>query len=426
MSQIQSDRRLLPRVALLWFCLAAVPPGWAQTGRSAPDGLKVGPWALAPYFETGWERDDNVFRTDDNTLEPESDEINSYTLGLGADLPFRNSLLALSYEASQVRYHEHTFSLDTDEEVGADLTLNLNNKDSIVIRERYYRGFSDIGRIENAEIVFDGEGFRQNRLDFEIARGVNREKGYAIRLTHVDHAYDETSGSTISRSYFSYDGFDAAVEYRQPLPSYKWIVAYYGARRFDHFAVNSETGENQRFREERSETAQVGIRGLLGRGQPIVLRVGFGRFRYEFPDGSSGSSDASDFTGLAAHLDWRLAIGGGSELSLNLDRRALPSNSDTYYVNTELGAAFSRDILRESSVDLGLRLGQNSYGDSALECGGLSRDDKNYRLQGGLDLRPHPRLSYEISGSYQVRDSNCAAFDYEATEIAIGVSMGWF
>jgi len=419
-------------MAALSICLLAAGPGRAGTQRSAPEGLQAGPWALSPYFETQWESDENVFRTDCGgfSVGRISDEINSVTAGIDAVLPFRNSDFELSYEASQERYKSTTFSLDTDESLSAGLILNINNKDAISIRDSYYRGNSDIGRIENSEVVFDGEAFRQNRIDLEMFRGVNREKGYYFRLTQVDHEFTEREAGEGSASFFNYTGLDGGVEYRQPLASYKWIVGYYGFRRFDHSFDGNEVD-----RRERSETAQIGIRGLAGKDKPVLLRIGWSRFRYEFLDGRPETETST----LAYRLDWDFQIGGGSDLGLALSRQTLPSSSDTYFDSTEFSAEFGRDILRESSFNLDLRVGRNDYGDATSDCDsslGTVRQDYNYRVRGGLDLRPHERFAYQIDASYQIRESNCVynigperipdKFDYHAFQIGIGVSFGWF
>jgi len=408
-----------PAVALV--VLAAAP----AFGAVSDDGIELGRWLLAPYFEADYSADNNVFR---QAEDPEDDRISTFTLGLDALLRFRESSFNLSAQTSQVNYHGHQFTRDTDNDFEADLELNFSSGDTLELSQNYTRGFTDVGKLENAELVFEGEPYERLRSDLVLSRAVPRRAGYDLRVSWIQTEFPDQEPCpdpfNCQQYFFDYRGFDSGFEYRQPLPTYKWIVAYYGRRRFDHFRSNSPGAEP--FRREESDTIQLGLRGMAGKGQPFVFRVGWGKFNYRFPEDSP--EEASGYTGLTAHSSWMLRVGGRTRLRLALDLQPLPSNFSTHFLNTTLSAYLSRPWLRDSEVGVDFRWDNNKYGDPIFvtNCGGwFTRHDQRYGVEAYLDWRLHRRFGYQMAAGYELRDSNCDIYKYTATMVSVGIVAGW-
>jgi len=412
-------RSLWPAVALL-LCAASA----THAAETSDEGVVVGKWLLIPYAWAAYEYDNNVLRT--NEARASADNVTTLTGGLSALLPFRQSLLELSLETEQVSYANHAFTRDSDNEIGVDLTLNFSRGDTLVISDYYLKGFNDVNALEDSEVTFDGVPFDRNVAYVELSRSIPREKGYYVGLSYVTTEFDEDEPS--SQFFYDYSGFDGGVEYRQPLSSYKWLVAYYGLRRFDHFIPGSP--RSQPYRREVTDNFQIGLRGVSGRGQPFVVRLGYGRFRYEFPIDQIEPLDTKSWWAFAR---WRLLIGGGTRLLLTLDHEPRPSQFfNSAYANTQIRVEASRQWLRESEYGLRLRFNNNQYeneiytGDEPFGCGFIERHDKRYEVGVYAEWAIHRRMAYTMEASYELRRSNCFIYDFDATNIAAGISFGWF
>ncbi len=402
-----------PPIAVALLALLFALPSGAGTSSPLPEGHAVGRWIFAPWLAYDYEVEDNVFRAADSQ-GPQSDEIDVLSGGVVGYLPFRRSMFIVDLEASQLAYQTNTFTRDTDFYATAEGRFNLSTHDSVGILGHYTDAFSDIGDVDpGGEIVFRGEPYIRKRFDVELQRAVPLRAGYYARFSYIDQRFTDDDAT----AFFDYEGYDIAGEYRQPLASYKWIVVYYNTRKFDNF----KPGESEAFRQENSDTVQLGLRGVAGKNQPFVVRVGWGRFKYEI-------LDRSEFTGITLFTQWRLAIGGRSTVDLSAYQRPLPSDFNTYYNNTQLTGDFARAVGRYSELGIRARYDHNAYGDpiAVSGCGVFIRDDRRYELEGSLTWRLHKRFGYEMSVGHERRDSNCSVFSYEATVASAGVRFGWF
>lgn len=106
----------------------------------------------------------------------------------------------------------------------------------------------------------------------------------------------------------------------------------------------------------------------------------------------------------------------------------LPSNFDTYYVNTELRASFERVLGRLATGGVRLLASQNSYGD-AVQITGCEidrRQDERVQVQPWAQFMVHPRVAFLVQGEFEDRASNCEAVEYKYTSFNVGLTFGWF
>jgi hypothetical protein len=130
---------------------------------------------------------------------------------------------------------------------------------------------------------------------------------------------------------------------------------------------------------------------------------------------------------------WRIPIGGRTKLDLTANRRVLPSNFDTYYVNNDLRAHFYREWLYGSRFGIEAWWSVNRYGDPVLEDTGQDypeacfgkREDRRTRAEAYLSWLPVPRTTFRLGLSVDDRNSNCPVFAYDSTQLTAGISYGW-
>jgi hypothetical protein len=408
-------------------------PAVAQGQQDSPaEGLTVGPWILAPYLLAGAAVDDNIFLSSEGA----EDTISTFSLGLDATLPFRNSSLELAYKASKMKYEQHDFSRDTTEEGRFELDLRLGSLDRLVVRGLALRSFTDLSRSSEEfggvdpgdERFFDGQPYHYNRFELELSRLVPRQQGYLIRVTRVDLNYLDTSNGTApeERPFDDYRGFDAAYEFRQPLSANRWLIGYYQMRRFNHYDASFGTGVERG--NETSDTLQIGLRGPLGKGQPLFVRVGYGRFVYDGLVGPSGPLETQRHSDLAGYANWALKIGGRSSLVLSAGHATLPTTTN-FYVNTVFRAEFSRKWFQHSTVGINTILSSNRYG--ARQSDDFVRQDYRYELEARLDWLLHERFGFVLAGRYSERESNNDPqfgdiYSYQGAQISLYLAAGWF
>ena len=407
------------------LCGILIGPVHAGSSGSPPEGVIAGKAVFRPFAWTAYQFDDNIFRAESAT----DDQINLFGLGAALIVPIRNSSFEIGGEAIKRQYQFTEFTRDTDYSVDVDLVLNFSSFDTLTIRNNYYSGFADVSRrdFDSGDAVFDGLPFEQFRTDIEVLRGVSNEKGYYFRASRSTLRFDEEAAA--NTAFFDYDGYDIGGEYRQPFSSYKWLVVYAGFRRFDHQLPSS----NEVQRQEDSGTLQVGLRGVLGKGQPFLIRLGWGTFDYKFP--ADPDQDNTSFEGLTAVAQWGLRVGSRTGLDLRLDRRALPSNFNTSYVNTRFAAVLSRPILRNGALGVDLRVDSNTYNDPISNCSFDSvtgrpiagdRNDRRYGARANFDWFFGDMLSYRMGLAFDNRNSTCEQFNFDSTVLTLGVSVGWF
>lgn len=399
---------------------------WAFTPAPAedvPDGIPVGPWILAPSFQTSYEADSNVFYRSEDSVDDDDvsrrDQVSKIGGAIVATLPFGNSSLELNYLANKESYAENSFPRDLTQVAGFDLELKFKTGDVLSFRDSYRRDFARAEEVDaGGEVTsFEGEPYNINRWEVELSRTDPRRQGYVLRVRRQDFNYEGEKDI----GFFEYRGFDNSFEYRQPLPEGRSWVVRYGSRRFNHYdPLYVDAPHGVPFRKEKSDSVMLGVLGALGEGQPFFVNIGYGRFRYE-------GLDESNFDGLVGRAAWRLQVGGRTQLDVEAIRRPLPSNSETHYINNAVRADLEREWLRfESGTEL--ELSQNNYAEVSEdfgECDGR-RKDTTYKAEVYWGWRVHERLRFRMSSFYSRRSSTCDLSDYKAAGIETGIALGWF
>jgi hypothetical protein len=389
-----------------------------------PDAIDAGPLLLAPSLFVGYSTDSNIFRNRDNI----ADEIAEIELALAGIVPFRNSEFLFDFETGFYNYQQQSITQDLARRGGLALNLNFSTHDQLNLSARRIRDFSNLTNVdEGGEFVFEGQPYDMNRGELVLQRSQPNRPGYYFRFTFndlkfvIDDPCDPDVNPQDCVPFFDYTGFDTAGEYRHPLSARRWLTVYVGARRFDHYEPDTRESTSEPFRRELSNTAMVGLRGFLGRGQPYVVRLGYGTFEYEGIDGV-------EFGGLVGFARWSPRVGARTAMDLALSRRTLPSNFDTFFVNNNIVADISREWLQYSRVGLEVALTRNQYGDPVqiVGCTGSDTRDDRIGTEAYVQLQPHRRAGFPLSAGYVIRDSNCDAVDYDAAVVGAGVTLGWF
>jgi hypothetical protein len=403
------------RLAAVVAVLAVVATGDARAQGDLPDGLWVGRWVLSPRLSFGYESDSNIFRRDSEE-DPEDDRSLQYTGGLQAALPFRMSLFEIDYEASRYQYDNNEFPRDVVQNLSTALHLNFASGDRLILRDQYRLGFERFQDVDpGGELLFEGEPYRFNRWEVEVARDVPDRQGYSVRVARVDFNYEPTPGET-GPSFFDYRGFDNSFEYRQPMPGRKWWLLHYGTRRVNNYASSRPDLVGVPFRKEISDRLEAGFRGNLRGGTPYHLQLGWARLDYE-------GSDASKFRGLSGSASTRFEAGPTVDVELSAARRVLPSSFETYYINNEFRGEFEHAWLPTSVLGGGLVFDQNEYG--SFDCNGSDRRDLRYELTGFLGWRVHSIVELRLAALREARSSNCDFIDYDTFVVSTGVRLGW-
>lgn len=408
---------------------AWAPPAQAQTRRDRPDGLAVGRWFLTPYVFQGFELDDNVFR---RSTDQESDQIRRTTLGLGATLPVRNSFFDLEYEADRFDYQENRFPRDWAQDGAARMRMSFSSGDRLTLTERYTLGISDTLAVDaGGELVFEGQPYDLNRWDAELSRSVQGRPGYMIKISRADLNWRKPEGDR-SVPFFDYRGFDTRYEYRHPVPPRNWLIGYYERRRFDHYHPRGYTDPESGlpawelgvpFRTEESSSLQIGLRGVVGRDQPFLGRVGWGRFAFTGAEPSN-----KDFSGIVGQVQWRLRAGARSHVELLVNRRPLPSSFPTYYIVNEFRVRADREWLQYSRAGVDLLYSRNRYGEPIPDtgCGDAVRKDNRWSLEAFMDWLVARRFGFRVAAAHYERSSNCPGASYSANTLTAGMTLGWF
>jgi hypothetical protein len=401
----------------------AAPVSLAQ--QQLPDlpsrGLSVGKVIFLPFAGFDYRVDDNVFRRSEE-LDPTGDRIATYTAGVGVVVPVRNSLFALNYQLSKRNYAVNNFPRNLDHDLGLNFTFNFGSGDTLVVSDNYTIGSTDLQRVDaGGELVFDGEPFRYNNLQFALDRTIPGRWGYSARISRIDFAYEEQDPGEPPRNlaFFDYSGYDMGFEYRHPLAGNRWIVGYVGARRFDHFETDLANAEP--FRREVSDTLQVGIRGLVHVRDPYFVRVGYTKFEYELTEGTG-------FNGFVFDGRWRTQLSPRTNLDASARRFPLPSAFDTYYIINELRTGLAHQWLRLFTVGGNVRVSANRYGDliPIQDCSDVIRRDLVYDVEGYVDIMPAQMYRFRVAVARLQRDSNCPTSTYTANVVTAGFRFGWF
>ena len=403
--------------------LLAATPLRAQQGDIR--GIIAGPFIISPVIETDLEVDSNVLNAPEAFGQDTGDASASVGFGIDVRMPFGNNLFEFQYNGANVDYDKSEFAGGLRQQATLGVRLKFRSSDRLRIRDSFLRDFAQIldssipdqGPGFEPEQKYFGSPYIYNRFDIDLERNESHRIGYRVQIGRRDFQYEDGTVGT----QFEFDGFDNTFEYFQPLSSGRKIVVHYSMRRLNNY----RDGEGQ-FREEVSDAVEAGLVGVGG-SRPLFFRVGYSRFLYDYPDGTSSNDDSDNFRGLSGFARWLLPFGGRSSLALTVSRRPLPSSFDTFYVSSQFRGTAERVFRPRVRVALLGGVRQNRYADEIpqLRCDGLRQDwvwDAGFRAS----WSPHHLIQLRLAGAHEERTSNCENVDYVSTSVNLGINLGWF
>jgi len=450
-----------------WLGLAlllAAGPIAAGTDQEPPDGLPAGPVFFAPWFQTEVLADDNIFRRSETPIVgaegPQSDVATTLRAGVKAFIPIRMSSLELGYEGSTFFYRDSDFA-GTDTHTGSLVfDLNFSSYNTLRIEESYTSGATELQRISgdtdsdgnivgSAEIIRQGVPNSRNTWAVEWSREVVRRSAWRARIERLDLRYRPDESIVINPQnsgvpWLDREGWEVEYEYRQPIYRRGGLTAKYNARRQDHFEpgrvshLDTPVPDSVPLRREEYDGLEVGYQGLIGRNQPFIVSLGYGKFAFR---DVQGSEEPSVYRGLVGNILWRLPVGGLSNMDVRLNRRPLSSIYNTYYVINELRVGFDRRFRQVSRWGVNLLALSNRYGDivgkSATgfnpfcdEDGDFKSDfirhDRGQQVEGFWEWTIQPRVALRMSGTHNRRNSNCGDLSYRSSGLGMTFKVGWF
>ena len=195
-------------------------------------------------------------------------------------------------------------------------------------------------------------------------------------------------------------------------------------------------------RREEYDGFEVGYRGLIGRNQPLIVSLGYGKLALRDIQGSDETP--SDYRGLIGNINWRLPVGGLSNMAVTLNRRPLSSIFNTYYIVNDLRVRFDRRFREVSQWGVSLLASSNRYGDVVdttatnqfvacnLDNSGnvipqtFVRKDRGQQIEGFWEWTIQPRVALRMAATHNRRDSNCNLADYSSNALGMTFKLGWF
>ena len=415
-------------IAALLIAISA-PAALAQL-KSPPDGIPLGKALVAPWFETDFLVDDNIFRrSDDNSFAPESDLVTTLRAGATLYVPIRMSEFRLGYEGNQFFYQDNDqFSGNTTQVGTVEFDANFSTRDQLRLSTAVTRGVT-----EQQSGVVDGEqlrlGFGYDRLDWsaEWRHGAYQRPSWRVKLANSDRSYNAADDVT----FFDVDGWNVEYEWAQPIYRRGYITGRFDARRQRH----QEVGTGVLLKRELYDGYELGFRGVIGRDMPFVASMGYGRL--DFRDGAFGVGP-NTFSGLVADVRWQMPVGGSTDVELGLTRRPISSFFNTYYVNNEARARFSRAATGNSRYGVRLVVARADYRDeltipqigavitgSLLGCDDLRQDDR-FETEAYWEWYVQPRVAFRLRANHNEVDSNCSLASFTSTGAGVLMRVGWF
>ena len=404
---------------------ALLAPTFAE--EPPPEGIPVGDVILAPWLETDFLVDDNIFRrSEDNiALPPESDFVTTARVGLTAFIPIRMSQLRLGYEGYRFFYQDNDRFNGNSSQVGSvEFDANFSTRDKLLVATSLTRGVTELQNVENGEPV--GLGFSFDQLDWSVEwqHQAYQRPSFRTRIANTDQEYDVAANV----AWFNRSGWEVENEWAQPIYRRGYLTAKYSGRRQRHESVEN----GGLLKRELYDGAEFGFRGTIGRNQSFSAALGYGRL--DFRDGIWGSLPAT-FSGLVGDIRWRLPVGGATAFDLSLTRRPIASYFNTHYVNSQLRLNFSRRALQSARYGVALTVGRADYADEltdpnsgnpALNCLGIIRVDDRTQVEAYWEWFVHSRAALRLRGNHNRFDSNCDLASYDSSGVGMLVRVGWF
>ena len=426
-------KKILPILPLGAAVLAACGFVSAGTQQTAPDGLPAGPVLFAPWFESEFLVDSNVF----SSLNPVPDVVTTVRAGVTAYVPIRMSDLQIGYTGNTYFYRDAVFEGTETHEGSALFNLNFSNYSTLTLKETYTSGTTERQAFEDSdEPVSIGIPFSRNRFAVEWLRDVANQPSWKARVEHWRHSYDTVVDNL---PWLDYEGWDVEYSYAQPFYRRGALTGRYEARRQDHFESGEpNVAEDGPLRREVYDALEVGYSGIVGRRQPLYVSLGYGRFGLrdvQRSDDYKHLPPPTDYRGLVGSIRWRLPV-GTNNVEISASRAPLASSLNTYYLVNDLRVTFDRRFLEVSRYGVLLLTSRNAYGESvtrtanelgATNCGeDLIRRDQQHRIQGFWEWFIQPRIALRITADRTRRNSNCETANFRSDGLGLMLRTGWF
>ncbi|HJQ97093.1 MAG TPA: hypothetical protein VJ826_02210, partial [Candidatus Polarisedimenticolaceae bacterium] len=349
--------------------------------------------------------------------EPEGDIVARSDVFFGVILPFRNSYVRASTDATFRRYSTLVVDETTSNDLVGELSLLFGSKDRFVLRADYSTGADEVLRFDGGESTYDGTPYRFGVYTAGIERDVPGHLGYEAAFSWSSLRFDSTDVN-----FFEFDGYDVTGNGLFPVSPHASIVAGGWLRRYDHMLASDPTGAV--FRQEHTDVVTLGMQGIFARGGVYRAVAGYDWSRY--PGGVG-----SDYTGLIGDVAVGYAVGPSTFLQVRAARRPWSSspsttNNNNYYLAGTLGSSVQHVWRSGSELGGTLNVGRLRYPDPvSTAAGSPKRHDRLLAVEAHFVLVLQRWVALRFAGTFQGRGSNIPDGGYDASTIGAQLVIGW-
>jgi hypothetical protein len=404
--------------AARWLLAAAVLAAGSARGQETTlpypqdiDGIPAGPFYLKPLLGIGVSGETNPLYEPEQT-DPETDVVSRAALEFDAMLPFKNSYARVGYRGVYRSFAKNDVPDPKSRDVIAELSLKFSSEDRFVAHGIRTTGAAELLRFDGGERTYDGTPFQYGVYTLGADRFVPGRFGYEVAASWSNLEFEQSN-----TTFFNFTGWDTTMDVNTPISPTMWLVGGLGTRRYDHF--DSATGEL--FRQESSNAARGGVKGILGTGRYFHVILGYERATY--PGGAG-----SDFEGLVGDAAIDFNIGPSTTLSVYGARRRWSSfyGDNNFYLANTIGTRARHRWPGSSEVGVTVDLGRSNYGDSFdVSVGGPHRQDTEW----GVEVYGTVAFGklYGLRTSYfsRVRHSNDDTVAYSQRALGVQLVVGW-
>ncbi len=426
------------RRAAAWIAASVVASGaWAQSGTEAASvvGIKAGPVIIAPSVEVGYAYDSNVLQRPDE-VAPEPDQILTLQPAIQITIPFSNSSFRFGDVWTYVDYNQtaQTRGKSANDAV-AELTLNFGSLDQLEISAHNIVGVSETLAFDpGGEVGFQGNTFTLHTEAVTFSRAFPGARGFRFGLERNALRFDPS----ITVNFYNSRGFEGEAAYFQPLsPNTRLAFGYLGSR-YDQFRSQDPSTLN---RTESGDIVYGQIEGQLGPRQPYMVRLGWDRLA--FADAQAATTPIGDFSGVIGQVNLSAIVGGGTALSVAIQRQPYRSYdlSNSFYVSNLAVGSVERLFLGGTSVGGSLLFAINGYRQISSFTTTIvtdpptdppptvttyyHREDRRVQLEAHANLELAERVAFRVSLARTRRYSNAPFADYNNTVFFGGFVLGW-
>lgn len=404
----------LPLITAFLFALSAAPaPAQASDNvldkfdrfmtsgplaRLKAQALKNYGFALNPYFKTGFELTDNVFKIPEPNRQ---DVLWTFTPGINATHTSKYGEVGLSYE-SQFRYFtRHELQNEQDQSFSAFANLYPTEKLNLKVSEEFVQQGSTAGAPSVEPLNSTDNTVRASAI-YDVTETLSGELGYKNFSRYYAGEIFET---------FSYLENEYFAEGQYKLTENHTVISGYHFGTIDYTETSS--------RNALYHTLPLGLRGTL----PCGLQYDGTVAAYIRNQEASNRNNFWAFIGsfdLKKNITEKTAVGGGfmrRPVESTYDNAELSDNK-TFYGN--LTHRFTPRL--RGRFDLSWT---NADFESSAATGGVTvkRDDDIFGVGLGVDFALRKWMILNADYRCERRNSNLSAFDYTENRFVIGTTI---